>query len=207
MQTSKIIFILLCLVFLGCKDSKTQAANNPAPSVFTATFETTKGQFDIEVKKEWSPAAADRLYNLIKGGYYDNTLFYRVVPNFVAQFGTTDMQKINAWKKIKVPDEAVRYSNKKGTVTFARMGKESRGFDLFINLRDNPELDTLNFEGVKGYPAFGNVTKGMDVVQKLYSGYGESTMQDVHIFSKPRVFSSTYPELDRIVEAYITSEK
>ena len=175
--------------------------------VFTATFKTTKGQFDIEVKKEWSPAAADRLYNLIKSGYYDNTLFYRVVPNFVAQFGTADTVTINAWKKIKVPDEAVRYSNKKGTLTFARLGKESRGFDLFINLRDNSTLDTVNFEGVKGYPALGNVTKGMDVVEKLYSGYGESTMEDGSMFANPGLFKRTHPRLDKIVEAYITSEK
>lgn len=207
MQLYKLYFIVLCFVLLSCKEAKVEVTNEVAPQQFTATFETTKGDFDIEVHKVWSPKAADRLYNLIKSGYYNNTTFYRVVPNFVAQFGPVDPVYTKPWKKIKVPDEKVLHSNKKGTLSFARSGKESRGFDLFINLRDNPYLDTINFEGVKGYPAFGTVTKGMDVVTQLYSGYGETTLEYERFYTNQQRLRRAYPKLDLIKEAYITSEK
>lgn len=206
MQLSKICLVVACLVFFGCNDAKVAATNEVAPKQFSATFETTKGDFDIEVNKEWSPKAADRLYNLIKSGYYNNTTFYRVVPNFVAQFGPVDPLYLKPWKKIKVPDEKVLHSNKKGTITFARLGKESRGFDLFINLKDNAYLDTVNLEGVKGYPAFGTVTKGMDVVANLYSGYGETTLENERLYSNQQLLVKAYPNLDFIKKAYITSE-
>ena len=203
----KILLLIISILLISCKESKPQLTNEIAPAVFIATFETTKGDFDIEVTKAWSPKAANRFYNLVKTGYYNNTVFYRVVPYFVAQFGTADTLKINAWKPVKVPDEPVLHSNKKGTVTFARLGKESRGFDLFINLRDNTYLDTLTFEGVKGFPALGTVVKGMDVVEQLYSGYGESTMENEKLFSNQELLIRSYPKLDRIKEAYITSGK
>lgn len=204
MQTPRFFLILLYLLFAGCKNP--EATNDPAPDLFTATFKTTKGEFDIAVTKAWSPKAADRLYNQIRSGYYDNAVFYRVVPNFVAQFGPADTIVLNKWKNIKVPDEKVVRGNKKGTISFARRGKESRGFDLFINIDDNPDLDTINFEGVKGFPAFGNVTRGMDVVKKLYDGYGERTMEDGSLFSHRKLLLRVYPKLDIIVEANITSE-
>jgi peptidyl-prolyl cis-trans isomerase A (cyclophilin A) len=207
MQAAKIYIILVILSLVGCNESAVQVTNEKAPQQFTARFETTKGEFDIKVSKQWSPKAADRLYNLIKSGYYNNTTFYRVVPNFVAQFGSVDTIYTNAWKKVKVPDEKVLLSNKKGTITFARLGRESRGFDLFINLRDNTYLDTINFEGVKGYPAFGTVTNGMDVVEKLYSGYGETTLQYEKLYTNQKRLLGAYPKLDIIKEAYITSEK
>jgi len=207
MQAAKIYIILVILCLISCKETVVQATNETAPQQFTARFETTKGEFDIKVSKQWSPKAADRLYNLIKSGYYNNTAFYRVVPNFVVQFGPVDTIYTSEWKKIKVPDEKVLHSNKKGTITFARLGKESRGFDLFINLRDNTYLDTINFEGVKGYPAFGTVTNGMDVVGKLYSGYGETTLQYEKLYSNQKRLLRAYPKLDIVTEAYITSEK
>jgi len=207
MQKHKPLLVLLFLIFPSCKESKVEVANEVAPQQFTATFETNKGDFDIEVRKEWSPKAADRLYNLIKSGYYNNTTFYRVVPNFVAQFGPVDTLYTYPWKKIVVPDEKVVHSNKKGTLSFARSGKESRGFDLFINMRDNPYLDTINFEGVKGYPAFGTVTKGMDIVNQLYSGYGETTLEYEKLYTNQQRLRRAYPKIDLIKQAYITSEK
>jgi peptidyl-prolyl cis-trans isomerase A (cyclophilin A) len=203
----KLILLLVSMLLLSCNKSGMQTTNEAAPQQFTATFETTKGKFDIEVTKKLSPKAADRLYNLVKSGYYNNTVFYRVVPNFVAQFGAVDTVKVNRWKSIKVPHEKVLGSNTTGTITFARLGRESRGFDIFINLRDNTTLDTLTFEGVKGYPAFGKVTKGLDVVEKLYSGYGEKTMEDGNLFTNRERLLRTFPMLDKIVGAYITSEE
>jgi len=205
----KQIFILLAVLLSGCADPKfkKQWTNEKSPENFTATFETTKGEFDIEVKRDWSPKAADRFYQLVKHGYYDNAIFYRVVPGFVAQFGNTDTLQMNQWRSVKIPDEEVRLANKKGTVSFARLGKESRDLELFINLNDNPVLDTLNFENVKGFPAIGNVTKGIDVVQQLYSGYGENTMSDDNLYLNRALFYQSWPKLDLIKKAYLTERK
>lgn len=201
MIMKKLLLILLPAVFIAC----VQCSSKPeaTPEVFTARFETTKGNFDIEVTRKYSPKAADRLYSLIIDGYYNNALFYRVVPGFVAQAGQADTIRAEKWKAV-VPDEKVVYSNTKGTLSFARQGKDSRGFDFFINLNDNTRLDTVTFEGVKGYPAFGRVTKGIKIVERLYSGYGESTMADGTMYSNRRLFNKTFPELDRIKKAYIT---
>ncbi|MES2485155.1 MAG: peptidylprolyl isomerase [Bacteroidota bacterium] len=204
MYNLKFITLLLSVVFLtSCASQK---IDRVAPELYTATFETTKGNFDIEIKREWSPVAADRLYNLLKNSYYDNTPFYRVVPNFVAQFGSTDSLQMKKWSA-KVPDEPVLYGNKKGAISFARDGKESRGTDLFINIKNNTYLDTVDYNGVKGFPAFGNVTKGMEVVEKLYSGYGDKTMEDEALFADPEGLLKAFPELDIIKKAYITSKK
>jgi len=205
MQKYKYVLLLLLGVLLaGCK---VQTINLTAPQTFTATFETTKGNFDIEVNRLHSPLAADRLYSLLKNHYYDDTPFYRVVPNFVAQFGSTDSLKMKEWNALKVPDEPVLYSNKKGTLSFARDVKETRGTDLFINIKDNKYLDAVDYNGVKGFPAFGNVTSGMDVVEKLYSGYGDTTMEDEALLANPQALLKTYPNLDIIKKAYITSKK
>jgi len=205
----KQIFILLALILFGCADSdfKKEWTDEKAPETFTATFETTKGAFGIEVKRKWSPKAADRFYQLIKHGYYDNAIFYRVVPGFVAQFGNTDTLKMKQWRSVKIPDEAVVQRNTKGSVSFARSGKESRDLELFINLNDNPVLDTLNFEGVKGFPAIGNVTKGMAVVSQLYSGYGEATMNDGNLYVNRTLFYQSWPKLDLIKKAYLIQDK
>jgi len=207
MPFNRVILLLISILVIGCKGSGAEYANEAAPATFTATFETTKGDFDIEVKKSLSPKAADRFYNLIKSGYYNNSIFYRVVPNFVAQFGHTDPAKMEAWKNAKVPDEVVQQGNTRGAITFARAGVQSRGLDLFINLQDNPSLDTLDYEGVIGFPSFGHVTNGMDVVDQLFSGYGERTMEDPAVLSDPDKLIKAYPRLDIIRRAYITPGK
>lgn len=150
-----------------------------------------------------SPKAADRFYQLVKHGYYDDAVFYRVVPDFVAQFGNTDAAIMEHWRSVKIPDEKVILGNKRGTISFARAGKETRDLEIFINLQDNPVLDTLDFEGVKGFPAFGHVTKGMEVVDGLYSGYGEKTMADPNLYTSRGIFYKTYPKLDLIKKAYV----
>lgn len=198
-----VAFILISLI--GCNREKfnPEWTNEQAPETYLAKFETTKGDFEIKVTRKWSPKAADRFYQLIKHGYYDNAIFYRVVPDFVAQFGNTDTIVMNQWRSQKIPDEEVIYGNERASISFARSGKETRDLELFINLKDNPVLDTLNFEGVKGFPAFGKVTKGMDVVDKLYSDYGEITMSDDNIYLNRATFSQTFPKLDLIKSAYL----
>ena len=175
-----------------------------APETFTVRFETTKGDFEITAKRSYSPNAVDRFYQLIKHDYYDNAIFYRVVPDFVAQFGNTDTSQMNQWRSQKIHDEPVLLSNAKGTVSFARDGAESRDLELFINLADNQKLDTLDFNGVRGFPAFAHVTKGIEIVESLYSGYGEETMANYEsMYSDRALFYKNYPKLDLIEKAYL----
>lgn len=203
MKRLLVIFLALCLS--GCEDKKFSAdwTNEKAPERFLARFETTKGDFEIEVSRKWSPAAADRFYQLVGHHYYDNAIFYRVVPDFVAQFGNTDTPVMNKWRSVKIPDEQVAVSNLRGTVTFARFGKESRDLEVFVNLRDNVVLDTIDFEGVRGFPPFGKIVSGMETVDKLFAGYGEQSMSDPNLYADRKTFYRTFPKLDLIQKAYL----
>jgi peptidyl-prolyl cis-trans isomerase A (cyclophilin A) len=145
-------------------------ANEKAPEVFKAKFSTTKGDFVIEVRREWSPNAADRFYNLVKLGYYDDERFFRAVDGFMVQFGISGDPAVNAkWQESGIPDDPVKQSNKRGFVTFAqRNTPNSRGSQVFINYGDNSRLDPMRFA------PFGQIVEGgMEVVDSLYKGYGE----------------------------------
>lgn len=202
----KITLLLLVFALIACSRSKFEKewTSEKAPETFSARFETTEGNFEIEIKRSNSPAAADRLYQLISHGYYDNSVFYRVVPNYVAQFGNTDMAVMEQWRSVKIPDEPVRLGNRKGTISFARYGKETRDLELFINLNHNIRLDTAVVDGVKGYPALGHVSKGMETVEELYSGYGERTMPEADdMYANRPDFMRTFANLDLIKKAYL----
>lgn len=200
-----ILFLLLSILLASCKKETftTQWTKEQAPEIFKARFETTKGDFEIVINRNWSPKAADRLYQLLKHGYYDNAIFYRVVPGFVAQFGNTDTLQMKQWKSVKVPDEAALHSNTRGTISFARSGKDTRDLEIFINLEDNTVLDTLVFEGVNGFTPLGKINKGMNVVDDLYSGYGEEPMGNTNLYLNRDLFYQTYPKLDLIKKAYL----
>jgi cyclophilin family peptidyl-prolyl cis-trans isomerase len=206
-------YILICIVALSticCSKSTFDAAwtKKTAPPKFIARFETSKGNFDIQVTRTWSPQAADRLHQLLTHHFYDQQLFYRVVPNFVVQFGNIDTAITKKWEKFKVADEPVLQSNLKGYVSFARAGKETRGNDLFINLKDNARLDTVHYEGIVGFPVLGYITQGMEVVEKLYSDYGNKTMDVYDSLSANRAkYLHLFPKLDSIKKAYILKEK
>lgn len=151
--------------------------------------------------------AVDRLYQLLEHNFYDNVLIYRVVPNFVVQFGNTDTTITQNWNSYKVLDEPVIAGNEMGNVSFARAGKQTRGNDLFINLRNNQYLDTIQYEGVTGFPAIGRVVKGMEVAEAVYSGYGDKTMEVYDSLSSDRKeFERLFPMLDVIKRAYIIKE-
>ena len=172
-----------------------------APEEFTIRFETTKGQFDVRVHKAWSPQAVDRLYQLVKHKYYDYAIFYRVTEDFVAQFGSSNRLLTSQWMAYPVPDEPVLQPNKRGALTFARAGKDDRGSALFINLADNPKLDTTEVLGVRGYPPLGEVIKGLDVVDQLYDIYGEDLMQELdRMYTDRNGFMQAFPGLDYIKE-------
>jgi peptidyl-prolyl cis-trans isomerase A (cyclophilin A) len=139
-----------------------------APETFKAQFDTTKGKFTIEVTRSLSPNGADRFYNLIRSGYFKDVAFFRVVPGFMCQFGIHGEPNISAkWREAAIPDDPVKGSNTRGTITFATAGPNTRTTQLFINFADNVNLDSM------GFSPFGKVTEGMDVVDKINSEYGE----------------------------------
>lgn len=144
------------------------ALNEQAPATYKARFETSKGTFVIEVNRAWAPNGADRFYNLVKNGFYDDVRFFRVISGFMVQFGINGDPKISApWRTARIKDDPVRQSNKRGYITYATSGPDSRTTQVFINFADNAGLDG------QGFAPFGRVISGMDVVDKLNAEYGE----------------------------------
>jgi peptidyl-prolyl cis-trans isomerase A (cyclophilin A) len=144
------------------------ALREQAPAVYKAKFDTTKGAFVIEVHRDWAPHGADRFYNLVKNGFYDNVRFFRVVSGFMVQFGINGDPKVSApWREARIPDDAVKQSNRRGYVTFAMAGPNTRTSQVFINFGENGSLDS------QGFPPFGRIVSGMEVVDKLDAEYGE----------------------------------
>jgi len=169
---TRLIAVLVALVFAGPAFS--QALNNPAalneaaPAVYKAKFDTSKGAFVIEVHRDWAPIGADRFYNLVKNGFFDNARFFRVISGFMVQFGINGDPRVSSvWREARIKDDAVRQSNKRGLITFATAGPNTRTTQVFINFADNVMLDR------QGFAPFGQIISGMNVVDALYSGYGE----------------------------------
>jgi len=144
------------------------ALKEQAPPVYKVEFDTSKGPFVIEVHRDWAPNGADRFYNLVKNGFYDNVRFFRVVEGFMAQFGISGDPKVSSiWREARIKDDPVRISNKRTFVTFATAGPNTRTTQVFISFSDNSNLDA------QGFAPFGQVVSGMKVVDSLYNGYGE----------------------------------
>ncbi|GAC1532218.1 MAG: hypothetical protein NVS3B15_12250 [Sediminibacterium sp.] len=177
-----------------------------APETFKAVFKTTKGDFVVEAYRKWSPLGVDRLYQLLKTGFYNNNLLFRVEPGYVIQFGISDQKAINHfWNRRKLPDEPPLHKHLKGVVAFARGMANSRATQLFINAVDNPMLDTVVRKKVKGYSPVAKVISGMNVVAGLCSIYGRSTLpfQDSVYKYGNRYMDKKFPGLDRIISARI----
>jgi peptidyl-prolyl cis-trans isomerase A (cyclophilin A) len=139
-----------------------------APETFKAQFNTTQGKFVIEVTRSLAPNGADRFYNLVRSGYFTDVAFFRVVSGFMCQFGIHGDPNVSAkWREATIPDDPVKGSNTRGTITFATAGPNTRTTQLFINFRDNAGLDA------QGFSPFGKVVEGMDVVDKINSEYGD----------------------------------
>jgi peptidyl-prolyl cis-trans isomerase A (cyclophilin A) len=148
------------------------ALNAQAPALYKATFDTSKGSFVVEVHRDWAPNGADRFYNLVKNGFFDNARFFRVISGFMVQFGINGDPKVSAvWHEANINDDPVKQSNRTGFITFATAGPNTRTTQVFINFADNRALDS------QGFAPFGRVTSGMTVVDALYSGYGEGAPQ------------------------------
>jgi peptidyl-prolyl cis-trans isomerase A (cyclophilin A) len=143
-------------------------ATAKAPDAFKAKFTTMKGDFVVQVHRDWSPNGADRFFNLVKMGFFDDTRFFRAVDGFMVQFGISgDPAVAKKWQEQGIADDPVKQSNKRGFVTFAQRGTpNTRGTQVFINYGDNSRLDAT-------FAPFGEVVQGMEIVDSLYKGYGE----------------------------------
>jgi len=179
-------------------------ANAKAPETFKVKFTTTQGDFTVQVTRAWSPLGADRFYNLAKHHFFDGCAFFRVLTGFVAQFGLNPNPKVTqAWDSANIKDEPVKQSNLRGYLTYAKGGPNTRSTQFFINLADNPRLDPM------GFPAFGQVIEGMDVVDKFYAGYGEGAPDGKGpnqglITQKGKAYlDAGFPKLDKILTAAV----
>lgn len=177
-------------------------ASRRAPDVYRVEFVTSEGPFTVEVRREWAPRGADRLYNLVRLGFFEGSRFFRVLDGFVAQFGLSGRPAVDsAWRAHPIPDDSVRTTNERGTLTFASAGEDTRTTQLFVNLADNPRLDGMGFAPV------GEVVEGMAVVDSLHAGYGEGAPRgngpsQAEIMREGNAYlERSFPELDYIEQA------
>jgi peptidyl-prolyl cis-trans isomerase A (cyclophilin A) len=139
-----------------------------SPEVYEVRVVTSAGDFGVKITRAWAPNGADRFYNLVLHHFYDGAAFFRVLPGFMAQFGLSAFPEVSrAWDKANIKDDPVVQSNHRGFITYAMAGPNTRTTQVFINYGNNERLDK------DGFAPFGVVTNGMEVVDKLYSGYGE----------------------------------
>lgn len=178
--------------------------NEQAPATYQARFETSQGDFTVEVTREWAPLGADRFFNLVKNGFFDGARFFRVLPGFVVQFGLPgDPELGRAWRSARISDDPVKQSNTAGSITFATAGPNTRTTQVFINLANNRNLDAM------GFAPFGRVSEGMNVVEKFHSGYGEGAPQgrgpdQGRITAEGNVYlEKQFPKLDYVKKASI----
>jgi len=219
-KPASVLLALLALQLtpVACKD-KTPPAQPPeaaaptpppptpdaaAPKSFRVKFETTKGDFTVEVTRAWAPRGADRFYRLVTEGYFKDIRFFRVLPGFMAQFGLSGNPALNAkMETLRIPDDPVTQSNKRGMLTFATAGPNTRSNQFFINYGDNASLD------IQGFSPFGRVVDGMTVVDAMYGGYGEGApngqgpSQDLIATQGNEYLQRAFPKLDYIKSATI----
>lgn len=193
---------LLSIVFISLsaacgKPAPPVKVVGPAPDSFRVAFETSRGPFTIQVNRAWSPNGADRMYSLVENNFFDENRFFRVVPGFIVQFGLHDNPKVNEQWDDKIPDDSVTHSNTRGMVTFATEGKNTRTHQLFINFADNSRLDRL------GFTPIGQVVEGMQVVDSLYSGYGEQPEQHFIQTMGNSYLQRLFPKLDYVKTARV----
>lgn len=168
------------------------------PNVFVVRFETTKGNVDLECHRDWAPLGADRFRELVEAGFYDGARFFRVVPGFVVQFGIAANPLITQkWEKSEFPDDPVLQSNKRGTLSFATAGPNTRTTQVFINLNDNERLDGM------GFAPFARVLRGMDAVDSIDSRYGEQPRQPSIEDEGEAYLQANFPNLDKITRAFV----
>ncbi|MBN1639557.1 MAG: peptidylprolyl isomerase, partial [Ignavibacteriales bacterium] len=175
-----------------------------APETYMIKFITSQGEFLLKVNREYSPLGVDRFYYLTKNNYFAEARFFRVVKGFVAQFGISGNPEINkVWEDMGIPDEPVKYTNKRGSISYARSGPNTRSIQLFFNLVDNTRLDKTDWGGVVGFPPLGEIVEGVEVLDKLYDGYGEEPDQDSINAKGNTYLMKKFPKLDYIISTEI----
>ena len=198
-------FVVTAVPSVSAQTASNAALKNPAaltetaPASFKVKFDTSAGVFVVQVKREWAPNGADRFYNLVKNGYYDECRFFRVVAGFMVQFGINGDPALNrVWQPARIAPDAVKQSNRRGYITYAMGGSpDTRTTQVFINFGDNGGLDR------QGFAPFGQVVSGMDVVDKIYSGYGEGADQGRIQMEGNAYLTKSLPKLDYIKKATI----
>jgi peptidyl-prolyl cis-trans isomerase A (cyclophilin A) len=200
----RFVLLSVSLIAIACgKDSPQQGSGSASPAVpgsptqapdsFRVAFETTRGNFVIDVIRAWSPRGADRFYELVNAGYFTDVAFFRVLPGFVAQFGMHGDPAVNRrWDEKPIPDDPVVQSNKRGTIVFATSGPNTRGNQFFINYSDNTPLDG------QGFSPFGRVVEGMRVVDSIHAGYGEAPNQSRIAAEGNAYLRREFPRLDYV---------
>jgi peptidyl-prolyl cis-trans isomerase A (cyclophilin A) len=205
MMRSFSALLLLGLMAGGCKStpessskvSGPEQATEQAPNLFKARFTTSKGDFVVEVHRDWAPHGADRFYNLVKIGFFDEARFFRVMKGFVVQWGIhADGDPVmSRWRNANIPDDPVKQSNVKGTLAFAMGGPGTRSTQVFASYGDNVKLDAM------GFAPFGKIVQGMDVAESLYAGYGQTPEQPRIQREGNSYLAREFPELDYVKKA------
>ena len=205
------------LVLSGCAGHSRLLAPTPrdlahtAPDSFLVRLVTSRGIVVLAARRAWSPLGVDRLHFLVRQRYYDGARFFRIVPGFVVQWGISGDSAVNAaWRNRTLPDEPVRHSNTRGTLSYARGGPNTRGAQLYVNLADNPRLDTTS---TFGFPPLGEVVQGMPVLDSLFAGYscrrgsqGTCPPQDSIQLKGNAFLARVYPKLDYIRTARVIKQ-
>lgn len=213
MRNRLVLALIGAVLLAGCSSSSSPSSSSDkgtkqaekVPDVYRAKFDTSKGAFVVEVHRDWAPFGADRFYEVVKSGFYNDDRFFRVLKGFIVQWGISGDPDLNAkWYQLTIPDDAVKEHNTRGTITFAKGGPASRTTQVFINLVNNSaQLDSM------GFAPFGRVVEGMDVVDELYGGYGEGApggagpSQNLIQARGNQYLMEHYPRLDFIRKATI----
>lgn len=173
------------------------AAPSRIPETYRVLLDTTKGPVTVEVKREWAPLGAERFYDLVQDKFYDGARFFRVVPNFVIQFGIAgNPAATKKWDK-PIQDDPVTQTNRRGSLTFATSGRNTRTAQVFVNLVSNQSLDG------DGFAPFGQIVQGFEIMEKIYAGYGEQPNQEMITRRGNAYLQSSFPRLDYIRTARI----
>jgi peptidyl-prolyl cis-trans isomerase A (cyclophilin A) len=213
LRSSIVALAVTAAVFAGAATVSAQTASlkNPAsltetaPATYKVKFDTSAGVFVVEVTRAWAPLGADRFYNLVKNGYYNECRFFRVIQGFMVQFGINGDPAVAAvWQNARIGVDPVTQSNKRGFITYAMGGSpDTRTTQVFINFGDNVSLDRM------GFAPFGQVVTGMEVVDKIYAVYGEGAPrgqgpEQGRIQTKGNAYlAAEFPKLDYIKTATI----
>jgi peptidyl-prolyl cis-trans isomerase A (cyclophilin A) len=199
------------MTYLLCLLLALPFSQHKTPGVFRVKFETTAGNFIIEVQRDWSPHGADRFYDLVRSKYYDDSRFFRAVPGRWVQFGIAGDPKIaQQQRSVTIPDDTLKQHNTRGYVAFSNTGPNTRSTQVYINLGDNSARN----DSEPAFAPFGQVTEGMDVVEKLYGGYGEHSgggmragHQDAMFEGGNAYLDREFPKLDKLIRATIVQSK